>query len=135
MNVKDIEREVETAMNHGLSCSEAMLQVFNSEYRLGLDKNALKMATGFTGGVGDRQNICGALTGAVMVIGAMKGRVSPDENREAAMALTVEVFDRFQEHFGDVRCAEILRDKDLSCPGKVVPECARILAEAIQENA
>ena len=51
-------------MNGGLTCTESMLYVFNEELALGLDDNALRMATGFSGGVGGRQHICGAFTGA-----------------------------------------------------------------------
>lgn len=134
MDARDIEQRVEAVMNSGLTCTESMLRVFNDELDLGLDDNALKMATGFSGGVGGKQHICGALTGAVMVIGAMKGRTSPDQSKDEAMALTSEVFDRFREVFGTVLCSEILKDQGISCPGQVVPTCAKVLVETLQQR-
>ena len=132
MDAKDMERKVERVMNGGLTCTETMLAAFNDELGLDLDDNALRMATGFSGGVGGRQHICGALSGAIMVIGAMKGRTAPDQSKDAAMEMAGEVFDRFQEIYGDVLCCEILKNEGISCPGQVVPACARILVETIQ---
>lgn len=134
MDAKEMERRVETVMNGGLSCTESMLQVFNDELGLGLDENALMMASGFAGGMGGRQHICGALSGAIMVIGAMKGRTAPDENKDEAMAMAGEVFDRFLEVFGGVLCCEILKNEGISCPGQVVPACARVLTGVIEEH-
>ena len=52
MDVGKIEQKVEAVMNAGLSCTEAMLHVFNTELALGLDDKALRMASGFSGGSG-----------------------------------------------------------------------------------
>ena len=132
MDTKDMERKAEKVMNGGLTCTETMLRVFNDELGLDLGDNALRMATGFSGGVGGRQHVCGALTGAVMVIGAMKGRTAPDQSKDEAIEMAGEVFDRFQDIFGDICCGEILKKEGISCPGQVVPACARVLVEAIQ---
>lgn len=37
---------------HDLNCAETILNAANDVYKLGLDKNALKMASGFGGGMG-----------------------------------------------------------------------------------
>lgn len=134
MDTKDMGQKVESVMNGGLSCTETILNVFNDELELDLDDKALRMATGFSGGVGGRQHICGALTGAVMVIGAMKGRTAPDQSKDEAMEMAAEIFERFRDIYGDVRCCEILKDQDISCSGQVVPTCAGVLAEVIEKH-
>ena len=54
------------------SCSQAILATYAEQY--GLDeKTALKIAEVFSGGIAARGNICGALNGALMVIGLHYG--------------------------------------------------------------
>ena len=54
----------------GLNCAEKMLHGANVAYKLGLDKEALKLASAFGGGMGIEDK-CGALTGALMVLGKL----------------------------------------------------------------
>lgn len=63
--------EIENAMSYfakGYSCSQSVLTAFAP--KIGLDeKLALKVAGGFGGGIGRLGNTCGAVSGAVMVLG------------------------------------------------------------------
>jgi C_GCAxxG_C_C family probable redox protein len=72
------------------------LQVFNRELNLGLNETALKMATAFGAGLGACKDCCGALTGAVLVLSAVKGRVSKDEPVSAVFAGTQKLHTRFK---------------------------------------
>lgn len=55
----------------GFNCNQAVLTAFSGE--LGIDKEtALKIGTGFGGGV-RRGDVCGAVSGAVMVLGMKQG--------------------------------------------------------------
>jgi C_GCAxxG_C_C family probable redox protein len=61
--------------NEGYNCSQAVLAAFCEPY--GMEpKTALTLAAGFGGGIGAAGGVCGALTGAVMVLGLKYG--SPD---------------------------------------------------------
>ena len=55
--------------SEGYNCAQAVLYCFCDD--LGFDKNtALKLATGFGGGMGRKEEVCGAVTGGIIVLGA-----------------------------------------------------------------
>ena len=64
-----------------LNCAESVLRGVCHAQRIGLPDAAKRMATPFGGGVGRSEDLCGALAGGVMALGASIGRVSPDEDR------------------------------------------------------
>lgn len=84
------------------SCAEKILYGANKVYGLGLDKQALKLVSGFGGGMGI-ESVCGALTGSIMVLGRLfvvdKAHESP-----RCKELTKELLNRYQEEMGDILC-------------------------------
>ena len=99
----------------------------------------VKLATGFGGGVGgSRQEMCGALTGAVMVIGAVLGRTRPGEDGQPARDLAARYRERFLAEFGSTQCAQ-LRDELIEAPGGwgscdlLVERAAETLLEVLGE--
>jgi len=58
----------------GFNCAECVMEAVFEHADTGLPKESLKMATGFGGGVGLYGDTCGAVTGAVMAVGAVHGR-------------------------------------------------------------
>jgi len=62
------------------------------EYLLGyVDDWVQRMTTGLAGGVGgSHQEMCGALSGGVLLIGAMHGRTRSDEDDSQCRKLAVE---------------------------------------------
>jgi C_GCAxxG_C_C family probable redox protein len=54
------------------------------------------MASAFGGGVGRRGEVCGAVTGALMVLGLAAGHA---DNTEASKAATYELVDEFLRRF------------------------------------
>jgi C_GCAxxG_C_C family probable redox protein len=99
------------------------------------------MATGFSGGIGDtREELCGALSGGVMVIGGLLGRSSADGDDQPAIRAVARYREHFLEQFGYTQCGE-LREKvvDASCgPGScaaLVEEAAAILMAVLDETA
>ena len=72
------------AMNYfrqGLNCTECVMRAFMDMHDTGLPEEVICMGTGFGGGIGHTKNICGAITGACMAVGMVKGRRDPFENR------------------------------------------------------
>jgi len=97
------------------------------------------MATGFSGGLGNtREELCGALSGGVMVIGALFGRASSQEDDELAIELADAYRTRFLEEFGHTQCGE-LRDRVVEMPGgfsscgELVEHSAAILLRLLSE--
>jgi C_GCAxxG_C_C family probable redox protein len=58
--------------NQGFNCSQAVLAAFADAVKID-EATALKVASGFGGGIGCTGGTCGALTGAVMVMGLRYG--------------------------------------------------------------
>ena len=91
------------------NCAQSILSSYSDKY--GLDKDtALKLATGFGGGMGRMQNTCGAVSGAFMVIGLRYGRGENDdtESRDKTYQLIREFSHRFQKIHGSIICKELL---------------------------
>lgn len=92
----------------GFNCAQAVLSVFCEDY--GVDKaTALKLACGFGGGVRSGE-ICGAVSGAVLVIGLKHGHSTAEDtaSKSNCYAKTVDFLKQFREKNGSVVCREIL---------------------------
>jgi C_GCAxxG_C_C family probable redox protein len=102
--------------NRGFNCSQAVLSSFSEE--LGLDTEvALKVAGAFGGGMGHIGETCGAVTGALMVIGLKYGKIHPEDNaaKEKTYALVQKFATCFKTIHGSIHCKELL-DVDISTP-------------------
>ncbi|MGA2618084.1 MAG: C-GCAxxG-C-C family protein [Thermoguttaceae bacterium] len=99
----------------GFNCSQAVLSAFAGDFGLD-DQAALKIASGFGGGMGRMADTCGAVTGAFMVLGLRYGQASSDrEAKEAIYARIREFAQRFQARHGSLVCRELL-ECDISTP-------------------
>jgi C_GCAxxG_C_C family probable redox protein len=86
--------------------------------RSGLDREtALKVAGAFGGGMGRLGETCGAVTGALMVIGLKHGKTRDDDDasRERTYELVHEFTARFRDRNGSILCRELL-GHDLNTP-------------------
>lgn len=109
-------KRAESKFLDGFLCSQAILSTYGPEY--GLDINlALKLAAGFGGGMGRQGQICGALTGAIMVIGLKKGAITAEDmnSREATYHAVKELFKQFKQQNRSTVCRELL-NCDISKP-------------------
>ena len=88
----------------GFNCAEAVLRAFREELGLAIDGDAMKIATGFGGGLGHAGCMCGALTGAVMVISLLQGRTGSDQSRNDVYDSAREFHEIFSGHFGATCC-------------------------------
>ena len=95
--------------NSGFNCAQSVIAQFAEE--LHLDKElALKLSTGFGGGMGRLQNTCGAVTGAFMVLGLKYGKSKDgeDEKRDKTFALVRDFSQHFTNKHGSINCKEIV---------------------------
>lgn len=102
----------------GLNCAECVLRTFMDIYEVDMPDAAICMATGFGGGMGHTKNTCGAITGAVLALGLLKGRRDPFGPKEEMGArikhLQGEIYPVFGEmieeiegHYGTLICKEM----------------------------
>jgi len=97
------------------NCAQAVLGVFCAELKL--DRaTAMKLASGFGAGMARRQEVCGAVSGAIMAIGLKHGQARKEDKaaKEEAYRLSREMMDRFQAEFGSCLCRELLPGIDLT---------------------
>ena len=110
-----------------LNCAEKILWGANTAYNLGLDKEALKLASGFGGGMAI-QDKCGALTAAIMVLGKLFVKERAHES-EKIKELTIELFDEYNREMSSIDCKplkEMYRTEELKC-SNVILKAAEIL--------
>jgi len=105
--------KVQQAVNcfkEGFNCSQAICSAYGQEY--GLDqKTALKVACGFGAGMGRMGGICGAVTGAYMVIGLKYGQsdILDLSAKEKTYKLVREFSEKFKSRNGSIVCKELLK--------------------------
>jgi len=85
------------------------IAMLGEEFGLG-EKLALKIACGFGGGIGRMGRTCGAVTGAVMVIGLKNGQVdlADEESRQKTHELIKKFIDKFTALHGSIECRELI---------------------------
>ena len=106
------------------------------EHKLGLVDNVLRRAaTGWGGGVGSSyQELCGALSGGVMLIGVLYGRDDRSQNPGHCKQLTVQYLEQFGAVFGPTRCKDLREagyGDDVPCP-VLVERAVSILLEVLE---
>ena len=93
----------------GYGCGQAVLAAFAERYGLS-EKDARRIACCFGGGVGRSGQVCGAVSGALMVLGLHywddEAEVPP--TKERIYKLSAEFMDRFAAQFGTTQCCELL---------------------------
>lgn len=89
----------------GYNCSQAVLGAFCEKYGLDI-KTAFKIALGLGSGSRDAE-LCGAVSGAVLVIGLKYGSVYPTE-KEVCNLKTEEFIRYFKKRNKSIVCRQIL---------------------------
>lgn len=103
-------------INEDLNCAERILAGANIAYNLGLDKDSIKLAAGFGGGMGIEDK-CGALTASIMVLGRLFVNERAHESTKIK-ELTRELFEEYEKEMGTIDCAplkERYRTEELKC--------------------
>ncbi len=101
--------EALNAFQSGFTCSAAVFSAFSED--LGLDTGtARKIACGFGGGISKTGNICGAVSGAVMVIGLKYGKMlqGDDAATDKTRTMVREFIREFTARNGSVNCTDLL---------------------------
>ena len=90
------------------NCAQSVFAPFAE--RLGFDlADALRIATPFGGGMGHNSQVCGAVSGGLLVIGLVKGISVPDRDKKyACYALAADFQSRFEARHGALTCPKLL---------------------------
>lgn len=91
------------------NCAQSVLSAFGPE--LGMDKGTcMKISAPFGGGMGKTQNVCGAVTGAIMVLGLKYGKEKniSSEDKKSTYTFANEFIQQFRHQFGSIDCIDIL---------------------------
>ena len=94
----------------GYNCAQSVAMAFAD--KLGMEeKQAARIASGFGGGFGRLREVCGAVSGMVMVASYLYGYDSPDQEQQKACYETIQALaGTFQEQVGSIICRDILKN-------------------------
>lgn len=132
--------KAEELFKTGLNCSQAVFVAFCDV--IGMDENtAKKTSVGLGGGVGRLREICGAVSGAAMIIGFLYGG-DDGSDKAGAYEKVREFAESFKERNRFLVCRE-LRGLDKSIKESPVPDertqeyykirpCARLVFDAAE---
>lgn len=95
----------------GYNCAQAIAVAFCDVTLLSPELSA-KMASSFGGGMGRMREVCGAVSGMLMVAGLLYGYDRPDDgvSKKAHYVLVQELAGQFREQVGSIICREILKN-------------------------
>ena len=124
----------------GYNCAQSVFCAFCDEMGLELE-TAARLSSSFGGGVGRLRELCGALSGALMALGFLRGYAGPTDAqaKTAHYARVRELAGQFQAMNGSYLCRELLKDVKTTPGG--IPEartaeyyatrpCPRLVGEA-----
>ena len=104
--------KAETAVKYfdTYNCAQATLLAYADDHSLEND-TALQVAVGFGGGIGRTQDVCGAVSAAVMVLGLSSGFTEADGRPKIN-----EVYEEagnfvkdFAKEYGTIKCRELIK--------------------------
>lgn len=128
------------------NCAQAVFSTYAPAVGIG-ESDSLKVSAGFGGGMGRLQEVCGAVTGSIMVIGCRYGMVRPGDMdaKEDTYARVKDFVRRFTFDHGTISCRELLgcdlntpegraifAEKDLG--SLVCNRCIRTACQIIEET-
>jgi len=114
----------------GYNCAQSVLLSFADDLKFSKEL-AQKMAAGFGGGMGKQQETCGAVTGAIMVLGLLKGEHvnNNEELKSESYGSVKELSKEFVSEFKSTKCRDLI-GCDLNTP----EGAARFKDEKIMET-
>jgi C_GCAxxG_C_C family probable redox protein len=130
----------------GYNCAQSVLLAYCDDLNID-NSTASKIGWGFGVGMGRKQEICGAVTGGIIIIGAKYGTLQNDKQAatEIIYSKTRELLNKFQLKHGTFICLELLNGCNLMTEkgqkyfeenrlrNKICSECVCSVAEILEE--
>lgn len=113
MKESDIEERVAKAKRlfkeGGYNCCQAVVLAYNDLFDLD-DTLAASLSSGFGGGMGRMREVCGSVSGMVILAGLLYPAADPTDksSRTGNYALVQELGGKFREINGSIVCKELL---------------------------
>ena len=103
--------KAETAIKNfdGYNCAQSVLASYAADFDLEKEK-ALQVAAGFGAGMGRVQEVCGAISGAIIVLG-LASNFKEEDGRPKTNEVYAKVhrfIDEFYAREGTIKCRELL---------------------------
>ncbi len=123
----DIEERVAKARRlfkeEGYNCCQAVVLAYNDLFGID-DTTAASMSSGFGGGMGRMREVCGSVSGMVMLAGLIAPAADPSikVDRTRNYALVQEVAGEFRKINGSIICRELLGLAPMGTSGNPVPQ-------------
>lgn len=120
-------------LNEKLSCSESVLKAISRNFDM--DDNVVKIASGFSGGIGGCGCVCGTLSAANISIGLLFGRSEGnDPSIKKAKELSQNIYEVFMEKNKSTCCKEITKGLEAESKEKL-DKCCNIVGQTAYDTA
>ncbi len=124
------------------NCAQSVFAAFAPESGIPVDES-LRIATAFGGGMGKQQLVCGAVTGALMALGTIRGKGlhDPETKKQEVYLLTRAFCEAFIKKHGSLNCRDLLMGLNMRDPdenlkikelGLTATHCTRYVADAVE---
>ena len=129
--MKDREYMAEQLFRSGYNCSQTVLATFADAAGM-TEEEAAKLASPFGAGFGKMREVCGAVSGMVLLAGVLRGYSDPadSEAKKELYALVQKMCNEFKEREGSLICRELLGLRE----GEDLPEPAARTEEYYQSR-
>ena len=110
MNIEErVEKAKRLFKEEGYNCCQAVVLAYNDVFGID-DAVAAAMSSGFGGGMGRMREVCGSVSGMVMLVGLLTPAAEPSVkvDRTRNYALVQEVAGEFKALNGSIVCKELL---------------------------
>ena len=109
---KDLEDRVHKSVElfkNGYNCSQAVVSAFADIYGF-TNSQAMMISSGFGAGIAKTRQMCGAVSGTVMLCGMERGNDEPGNKERPAECFTMvkEILNEFKAENGSTTCADLL---------------------------
>ena len=101
----------------GYNCAQSVL--FSYADKLNISNNlALQLSNGFGAGMGRKQEVCGALSGGILVLSLLYGRSENEDKQKQDITYSKvrDLMDKFKEKYSTINCKNLLDGCELLTP-------------------
>lgn len=118
--------------NQGYNCSQAVIMAFSQEMGM-RPGQAARIGQALGGGVGQMREVCGAITGAAIVLGILRGKedAPTPEEKKAFYARMRALGEAFETKHKSVLCMQLLnlKTRDDPMPDPDARPCDQLLRD------
>lgn len=100
------------AFDSGFNCAQSILHTYGKQY-FREEAFAMKLASGFGAGISYRGEMCGAVSGSLMVIGLHYGyaNLTMELEKEMNYLVAKEFMTAFEQRNGSLKCNQLLKSE------------------------